>query len=174
MIWAGDFNRHHPLWTGTDHPSCCCRNAAEPLIQLITQYDLALRSPYATPTRQSDAHGMWSTLDLVFSTPDIEGHILSCLVNPAARLPGVDHLPICTTLNLQPTHATQPKHLNYKVFNWGKFSATLSHKLHLAGVLPDAHITSSSTLDRYVDLTCAIQDTTAIHIPITKPSLYTK
>ena len=175
MIWVGEFNEHHPIWSGTDHPRCCHGNTADLLIQLIMQHNLALCSPYTTPTYQSDAHGTWSTLDLVLSTPDIEGHILSCLVDPTARLPGADHLPICTTLNLQPARATQPKCLNYKEVDWGDFSATLNNKLRLADILPDAHITSLDTLEKYVeDLMWAIQDTTAIHIPIAKPSPYVK
>ena len=76
MIWVGDFNKHHPMWASTEHPQCCAGNGAAALIHAVLQFGLSLCSPTGTPMFRSDAHGMWSTLDLVFSTDDVEGLFL--------------------------------------------------------------------------------------------------
>ena len=72
VILARDFNKHHLLWAGTEHPQRCRGNNTDSLTHIISQFDFSLASPCGVPTYQSDAHGTWSTLDLVFCTADIE------------------------------------------------------------------------------------------------------
>ena len=66
MVWAGDFNKHNPIWTAPEyHARCCCSNS-ELLLQLLADHKMILGLPPGTLTYHSDAHKTWSTLDLVF------------------------------------------------------------------------------------------------------------
>jgi Endonuclease-reverse transcriptase len=78
MIWAGDFNKHNPLWSGPDFPHRTQQSDTELLVELLATYDLRLQLPEGTPTFQSNAHLTWSTLDLVFCTPDLQNLFLAC------------------------------------------------------------------------------------------------
>jgi len=53
MIWAGDFNRHHPLWESDANHHLFTSTAlrqAQPLIQLLTVHRLQQILPKDTPT----------------------------------------------------------------------------------------------------------------------------
>ena len=100
-IWAGNFNKHHPMWSGRTVPKRCSCSNTEMLIQLLLQNDMSLRLPQGMLMYQSDSHGTWSTLDLVFSTQDVAGLIPSCYTGLNMRLPGTDHLPIYFTIDTQ-------------------------------------------------------------------------
>jgi hypothetical protein len=56
MIWVGDFNKHHPIWTGLDHPARCLHSNTELLIHLITDYDMELALPTGTLIHRPEAH----------------------------------------------------------------------------------------------------------------------
>ena len=77
-IWAGDFNKHDPMWTNPAHHARCERSDTETLMQLIAEHQLMLALPAGTLTYQSDSHGTWSTLDLVFCDQATHGRILTC------------------------------------------------------------------------------------------------
>ncbi|KIJ22827.1 hypothetical protein M422DRAFT_276688 [Sphaerobolus stellatus SS14] len=64
-IWLGDFNKHHQLWTAPEDSDRCRRSQTDLLIHLLATHGMSLSLPPATPTYQSDAHGTWSTIDLV-------------------------------------------------------------------------------------------------------------
>ena len=55
-VWAGDFNKHHPLWSGHDAPDHCQHSNCDLLLQLLLHHDLALRLPPGTLMYQSDCH----------------------------------------------------------------------------------------------------------------------
>jgi Endonuclease-reverse transcriptase len=63
-IWAGDFNKHHPIWTGPDAPDRCRRSDTTLLLELLSQHSLELRLPlphqHSSPTAM--APGQPSTL----------------------------------------------------------------------------------------------------------------
>ena len=77
-IWVGNFNKHHPMWSGHTVPERCSCSNTEMLIQLLLQNDMSLWLPQGMLMYQSDSHGTWSTLDLVFSMQDVAGLIPSC------------------------------------------------------------------------------------------------
>jgi hypothetical protein len=55
MIWAGDFNRHHPLWDNGEDTHLFTQQAnriAEGLIGLIADFDLVMALPKGIPTLQ--------------------------------------------------------------------------------------------------------------------------
>ena len=55
MIWAGDFNRHHPLWDRDEDTHLFTNQAnerAEELVGLLANYDMAMALPKGIPTLQ--------------------------------------------------------------------------------------------------------------------------
>ena len=165
-IIEGNFNKHHPLWAGMAHPQRCTGDRAEKLTHIISQFDLTLLSPCGTPTYQSDAHGTWSTLDLVFCTADIEDQLLNCFVAHAERLPGADHLLVHFTVNVCPQRSAPTKRNNFKKVDWPAFTNTLSCQLQDDGITADATIASATELDEYVRvITHAIQTAIKKHVP---------
>jgi len=173
-IWASDFNKHHPLWSGHSVPERCQRSDCERLLQLLLCYDLSLRLPAGTLTYQSDCHETWSTLDLVFCTQDALRKITTCSASPCSRLPGADHLPIHSTINTTVPTIPPVVRYNFKDTDWAKFRAELQRQLD------DRHLTTHpltthQDLDNFInDLTTTIQLTTAAHVPKACPSPYAK
>src|SRR6266481_1831264 len=45
MFWVGDFNKHHLMWAGAEHPQRCAGNSVEALTKAILQFGLSLCSP---------------------------------------------------------------------------------------------------------------------------------
>ena len=55
MIWAGDFNRHHPFWDNKNDIHLFTNqaiNKATDLIELIANYKLNMALPKGIPTLQ--------------------------------------------------------------------------------------------------------------------------
>ena len=165
-IWAGDFNKHHPMWSRHTVPERCSRSNTEMLIQLLLQNDMLLRLPQGMLTYQSDSHGTWSTLDLVFSTQDIAGLIPSCYAGLNEWLPGADHFPIYFTINTQVKRSPPTARLNFKDIDWSDYRSTLKTNITTRQLHAYPPPSSPQALDTFVDnLTTAIQLTTASIIP---------
>ena len=99
IILLGDFNQHHPLWSGTHTPHRTQASAAHtpPFIQLLADHDLRLVLEPGTPTFYSDAHHTWSTLDLVFVSSDLHSAVTVCTTDSRH---GSDHRCINTHLDM--------------------------------------------------------------------------
>jgi len=55
MIWAGDFNRHHPLWDRDEDTHLftpAATRKADRLINLLAEFDMEMKLPKGTPTLQ--------------------------------------------------------------------------------------------------------------------------
>jgi len=55
MIWAGDFNRHHPLWDRDEDIHLFtgqAQRATEKLINLLTEHDMEMTLSKGAPTLQ--------------------------------------------------------------------------------------------------------------------------
>ena len=175
MIVAGDFNKHHPLWSGVECPQWCRGSGADRLTHIISQFGLMLASPCGVPTYRSDAHGTWSTLDLVLCTTDIEDCILECCMAHADRLPGADHLPVHTVLETSPWRSAPVERCSFEKVDWPAFVRTLTQHLQDAGVSADVHIEMAEELDNFVGLmTQAIQAAIERHAPKRRPSPFAK
>src|SRR5271168_3190131 len=78
MIWAGDFNRHHPLWDNDEDTRLFTQQAirfAEGIIELIAAYDLIMALLKGIPTLQHMVTGKYSRPDNVFSTAGFSDRI---------------------------------------------------------------------------------------------------
>jgi endonuclease/exonuclease/phosphatase family metal-dependent hydrolase len=103
MIWAGDFNRHHPLWDRDEDTHLFTQQAnefAQGLIGLVATYDLAMALPKGIPTLQHMVTGRYSRPDNVFTTTGLTELIVRCEVDPTLRPTSTDHFPIITNILL--------------------------------------------------------------------------
>lgn len=101
-ILLGDFNLHHPMWSGVRNPTI--HIAAEPLAQLVALHNLSLALPRGEITWE--ARGFSSTIDLVFLSPGLQERLISCSVRRDLDF-GSDHYPISTELELESTRIEQ-------------------------------------------------------------------
>jgi len=72
MVWAGDFNRHHPLWDDDEDDHLFTRQAlrdAEGLIRMLADYEMEMILPKGVPTLQHMVTKRYSRPDNFFSTP---------------------------------------------------------------------------------------------------------
>jgi exonuclease III len=105
VIWLGDFNRHHPLWEAEQNLHILCsqngERYAEPLIELLADYDMAQVLPKQHHTYWHRVnHSTLTRPDNVFCTAATENLIEQCTVNYTTLGPGADHYPILTTVTL--------------------------------------------------------------------------
>ena len=171
MIWAGDFNRHHPLWDRDEDTHLFTHQAsrqAEGLINLLATYDLDMSLPKGVPTLQHMVTKRYSRPDNVFSTSRISELITKCEVDPSLRPTSTDHFPIITNILLPQERATvHPSH-NFREADWDNFRSKLKLKLQLIPDPPNIDNVEQLTLEAE-QLTQALQKTISEEIPITKP-----
>ena len=77
MIWAGDFNRHHPLWDNDEDVRLFTRRAtedAERLIELLAEFEMQMALPKGCPTLQHMRSKKYSRPDNFFNTLGLRPH----------------------------------------------------------------------------------------------------
>ena len=171
MIWAGDFNRHHPLWDDDEDVHLFTRKAtddAEELIRLLANYDMQMILPKGVPTLQHMVTGRYSRPDNVFSTPGIQDLVIKCEVNPALRPTSTDHFPIITHILLPQERVNTLPTFNFRETDWEEYRKKLKLRLQLTPDRPV--ITNVEQLNTAIDeLTRALQDTTKEVVKKSKP-----
>ena len=96
-----------------------------------------------------------------------------CDTDPRQQGPGVDHVPILTTIELPTSRVTEPEFRNFRTVDWGAFRKEL--KTALVDIPPPAPLTSETAFQLAVaDLTGALQSTIHAHVPPSKPSPHSK
>ena len=126
MLWAGDFNRHHPLWDNDEDEHLFTQQAmrlAGKLIDLISTYDLSMSLPKGIPTLQHMVTKRYSRPDNVFSTTKLSDLIIRCDVEPALRPPSTDHFPIITNILLPQDRTEATATFNFREADWAIFQA---------------------------------------------------
>jgi hypothetical protein len=99
-IVLGDFNLHHPLWSGLHDPTF--HDMSTVLIDCLQEYGLTLLTPPGTTTWE--ARGASSTLDLVFGSELARDRLIECRVRHHLDH-GSDHYPLGTIIGVNPQHA---------------------------------------------------------------------
>ena len=156
MIWAGDFNRHHPLWDNDEDVHLFTRLAtrnAESLIAILAEYEMQMLLPKGLPTLQHMRTKKYSRPDNVFSTPGIRDSITRCEVNPSSRPTATDHFPIITHISLPQERINLPPSYNYRETDWEEYKEKLIPKLRRS---PDQPI-----INNINQLNVAISDLTS-------------
>jgi endonuclease/exonuclease/phosphatase family metal-dependent hydrolase len=134
MIWAGDFNRHHPLWDRDEDIHLFTRQATrdtEGLISLLADYEMEMVLPKGVPTLQHMRSKRYSRPDNVFSTPGFRDSIISCEVDPSLRPALTDHFPIVTKILLPQKYINTPPSFNFRETDWDEFRNKLKPRLQL-------------------------------------------
>ena len=171
MIWAGDFNRHHPLWDRDKDVRLFtprATRAAEKLLDLVAEHSMAMLLPKGIPTLQHMASGRFSRPDNIFGSPALKGSIEKCEVVPQMRPLCMDHFPIETVIRLAQTRTATGATRNFRNVDWEQFRKELTTSL---GQIPKpAPIASEAQLEQAAaNLTAAIQSIIAVCVKRTKP-----
>lgn len=167
LIIAGDFNRHHPAWSGT-YVHARIMAQAEELINFIHARGLSSSLPSGTPTYWSLSRpGQRSTVDLTLTdTPD---SMVECDLYRDNF--GSDH---CATLSGWDIRVQQrpepPPRRAYKRAEWAKIGSMIhSHMLGFPKVETRGEL--DQAVKTLIDITTAA---ISKHIPRAKPSPYSK
>ncbi len=170
LLWAGDFNRHHPYW---DDPNDMrlftteALNAAEVLIETLASLGLELALPSGIPTHVHNVTKKWTRLDQVFISEHSTDLLEACDTETRFRSIKTDHLPIVTKLNLEVPMAQPSATRNFREVDWGEFRESLANRLS-SYQLPE-QIRNQNQLDVNCGLlTKTIQDTIDGCVPITE------
>jgi hypothetical protein len=132
MIWAGDFNRHHPLWDRDEDIHLFTRQAtrdAEGFIALLAEYDMQMSLPKDQPTLQHMRTKKYSRPDNVFTTSGIQDNITRCEVDPSSRPTSTDHFPIITHISLPQERVNTSPSYNFIETDWDDYRKKLKTKL---------------------------------------------
>lgn len=161
FLWAGDFNRHHPLWDRDQDIHLFTQQAnrnAQNLIGLLATYDLAMARPKGIPTLQHMVTKRYSRPNNVFNTAGLTDLITKCEVDPTLRPTSTDHFPILTNISLPQERTDTPPTHNFREADWDIFKQRLEARTEEIPNLPT--IDNLEQLESAADLlTQAIQAT---------------
>lgn len=118
MIWAGDFNRHHPLWDDDKDTHLFTTQAlrnAEGLIELMAEHSMVMSLPKGIPTLQHMRSKNYSHPDNVLCTATLQPYITKCVVDARIRPVSTDHFPIVTNIDLPQTRIPSDPSFNFRV-----------------------------------------------------------
>ena len=171
LIWAGDFNRHHPFWDDDADThlftSTALRNA-EGIISLIAEYDMVMTLPKGIPTLRHMRTKKYSCLNNIFCSSSLEPLLTNCEVVAQARPTSTDHFPIETRFDLPQARIPPDPSRNFRDVNWDDFRRTLTEKIELSPIPPQ--IQDAEQLNELAsNLTSAIQETISEEIKCSKP-----
>jgi ribonuclease HI len=155
MIWAGDFNRHHPLWDRDEDIHLFTGQAtrdAEGLIRLLADHDMQMVLPKGVPTLQHMRSKRYSRPDNVFSTPGIQDLVIKCEVDASLRPTSTDHFPVITHILLPQERINTPPSFNFRETDWDEFRRKLKPRLQ--------HTPERPTINNVEQLNTAIEDLT--------------
>src|SRR6187402_3869362 len=159
----GDFNLHHPLWSGPRNPAA--HAAADIVVETLLAKDMELATPKGTITWE--ARGLTSTIDLASTRHRLGQRLIECKVCEALDH-GSDHFPISLQFDLCPTKAAPQPLRAWKKANLDLIITTTTQELRLPGDL-----ITISQIDVYTDyLIDFTQHLVDLAVPWAKPSSY--
>ena len=178
MLWAGDFNRHHPLWDSKNNGHlfmAAANRAAQVIINLAVDYGMSMLLPRGINTLRAHRTGNWTRPDNVFGSSNMEDALVRCEADPRNQGPCADHIPVLTVLDL-PTRkrAVEPTR-NFRNTNWTEFEEDLTARMCRAD-FPEAQPigTEEEFQEMARRLTKVIQETIEAKVPMTNPSRHMK
>ena len=176
MIWAGDFNWHHPMWDEEHNSHLFTTNnldATQILIDLLADFSMTMALPKDIPTLRATHTKNLTWPDNVFCSSVILGIITQCMTLPDLQPPCTDHFPIVTTLDASMEKSPDTPKLNWQMVNWDRFR---KHLTTLLNKLPaPMEITTLEDFDSSLtSLTTAINTAVAANVLCSNPSPFTK
>ena len=161
MIWAGDFNHHHPLWDRNEDTHLFTRkatDAANDLIDILGEFGMEMALPKDIPTLQHIVTNRYSRPDNVFCTQQLTDQLIRCEVDARIHPPATDHFPIVTSFLIPQNRVTESPSHDFRNVDWEKFRQKLARRLH--DTTDPVPILNEEQLDEAVrSLTEALQDT---------------
>jgi exonuclease III len=177
MIWAGDFNRHHPLWEEERNAHLLTNRHVEkatPIIELMAEYDMGMALPRGYPTLEARRTKNWTRPDNIFISDETMDLITRCEAVPRLRGPATDHVPILTSIDIPLDKKTPQPTRNFRMTDWTDFNNALVAELGERIGEPEP-ITTIDEFNRIAsEITAAIQAVIERVVPMTKPCPYIK
>ena len=171
MIWAGDFNRHHPLWDDDKDTHLFTNQAlrkAEGIIALLAEHEMTMALPKGIPTLRHMRTKKYSRPDNIFCSSNLQQYITQCEVTAESRPTSTDHFPIITHFDLPQSRIPPNPSRNFRDADWEAFKETLTAKLNITTKpAPITNVQQLNTLGN--ELTTAIQETIEKEIKISRP-----
>ena len=125
IIWAGDFNHHHPRWDEERNGQLFTTknmDEAEILINIADEHGLDMALPKDLPTWVAWDDGNWTRPDNVFCSANTMDVLVQCTTVPGDKHARTDHVPIDTILDL-PVELVLPSEFNnFHAVDWDAFS----------------------------------------------------
>ncbi|KAG9221604.1 hypothetical protein CCMSSC00406_0006763 [Pleurotus cornucopiae] len=178
MIWAGDFNRHHPMWDETrNHHLFTPHNiaAAERLIDLTDRFGMVMRLKKDIPTLRAMNTKNYTRVDNVWCSEAIQGMFVKCDTVPEKQPPKTDHFPVVSQLAYELVKGEVRIRKNFRAADWQMFRDALEKELEQLG-RPTLATTVNEFEGKRLALERAIQhviDDDNI-VPVTRPCPFTK
>jgi exonuclease III len=176
LIWAGDFNRHHPMWDEETDDRLFTPRALEDagrLIEMLADLNMKMALPKGQPTLEHMVTKRYSRPDNVWCTEELSDLIIRCEVDPSIRPPATDHFPIATYIDLPQERSVQKISYNFRATDWEDFQENLA--IRLLEIPPPQPITSEQQFREAAEgLTAVIQDTIRTRVPENKPCPFSK
>lgn len=174
-MWMGDFNRHHPLWDEPRNEHLFTRrnlDLTQLLLDMIGRHNMKMALPPGIATLQALNTRNHTRVDNVFCSEDILDNITQCDVGDS-RPQKSDHYPIITTLDIgPPIKEFAPRH-NFCMTKWPEFLKLLKENIDELPE-PEELRTCESFEEWRTALNEAIQNAIDKHVPLSKPSPFTK
>ncbi len=174
-ILAGDFNLHHPLWSGSNMPQRTRRSDAARLLQVLAEHTLLPALPEGTPTFFSEAHRTWSTLDLVFAPSSVIELISRC---ETGFDHGSDHRSVEIELHLDVPTVSPLARKNWRETDWETYRDNVGRLWRDMRVHARSYELSNADADCVDSLVSDITDILAQAadgaVPVAKPCPYSK
>jgi Endonuclease-reverse transcriptase len=171
MVWAGNFNRHHPLWDRDEDIHLFTRQAmrdVEGLISLLTDFEMEMTLPKGVPTLQHMRSKRYSRPDNVFSSSRLQDLVTKCEVEPSLRLTSTNHFPVVTHIFLPQERTNTPPSFNFRETDWDTFRKKLKPRIQHTPERPI--INNVEQLNKAIgDLTQALQETVQEVVKRSKP-----
>jgi len=178
MIWAGDFNRHHPLWDDVRNSHLFTEtalDATQPLLDLLGIHRMKMALPRDLATLESTATKNWTRVDNVFCSADLLQSFLLCDVDPTRRPANTDHFPILSTVDIVPMVAKESVRRNFRQTDWDAFGKMLKEKLERLDEPREFRMGERAAFERArKDLERAVMETIEDQVPMAKPCPHSK
>lgn len=173
-IWAGDFNRHDPMWENPQFKQLFTQkhlDDAEVVINMLADYGMEMALPPGIPTLEHMVSKELHRVDQVFISAELSDYIIHC-DTLKYRPPCSDHYPIVTTIDLDIARTLPPPGHNFRATDWPEFRKELQQKMDRLTLHDPRNSTEfEAILDNVMD---AILTTIESHVPRTRPSAYMK
>lgn len=169
VIWLGDFNRHHPIWEDERNTHLLTEkylDEAQPLVNLLSVFDLQMLLPPATPTLEVANSKNHTRPDNIFALQELAGSLIRCCTALGLCPLCTNHYPVITELQVNVPHAAQNTFQNFRKTDWPSFRKSLAIRLIKDVPYPDGNIPSTDVFDDLLtQLLQALHDTIDEEVP---------